>query len=375
VIVTVVRWIVTALVVAGTIAWTLSEFHLGLAGALVGLVLELTLVQAGLALGAVLFGLRITHVIIGLGAEVKSWTWTHQRVVLRAIPVLAAVGISGLKPGVRTRTVLNGAFAIVFSAAVAALTWLATGSAFGKGMALAATACFLLQLMPVEKAGHTSLGWYVFTLPKMTGRPLGELEARPRVVAGMDAYQRGDLDETERIYAELVEEHPELLTVVGLKVVSACAREKYLEALQTVIGLTGREDLSTRDLAFVMATTAGVAVLAVESGQFPPEVGLATARSMFDNAYQAGYPKHRANGTLAILALIEGDTATARQLAGYSAESSENAVGRADDLITIARAWMADGDNAKARELVAEAHELAGWSPRVAATRARLEIS
>ncbi len=67
-IVTIVRWVVTALVVAGTIAWTLSEFHLGLAGALVGLLVELTAAQAGLALGAVLFGLRITHVIIGLGA-------------------------------------------------------------------------------------------------------------------------------------------------------------------------------------------------------------------------------------------------------------------------------------------------------------------
>ncbi|WP_439661252.1 hypothetical protein ACSHWB_06990 [Lentzea sp. HUAS TT2] len=373
--VTVVRWSVTALVVAGTIAWTLSEFYLGLAGALIGLFVELAAVQAGLALGAVLFGLRITQVIIGVGSEVKSWTWPHRRVVLRAIPVLGTIAISGLKPGVRRRTVLNGVFAIVFCGAVAAVTWLATGSSFGKGMALAATGCFLLQLVPVEKAGHTSLGWYVFSLPKMTGRPLGELEARPRVLAGMDAYHRGDLDEAERLYAELVTDHPELLTVVGLKVVTSCARERYLEALQTVIGLTSRDDLSTRDLAFVMATTAGVAVLAVESGQFPAEVGLETARSMFGNAYEAGYPKPRANGTLAIMALVEGDTAKARQLAGYSAETSETAVGRADDLITIARAWMADGDNAKARELVAEAHELAGWSPRVAATRARLEIS
>jgi hypothetical protein len=370
-----VRWVVTALVVAGTIAWTLSEFYLGLAGALAGLLLELTAAQAGLALGAVLFGLRITHVIIGLGGELKSWTRTNRRIVLRTIPVLATVGISGLKPGVRRRTVLTGAFAVLFCAVIAAATWLATGAAFGKGMALAATACLLLQLVPIEKPGHTSLGWFVFTLPKVTGRPLDEMEARPRVLAGMDAYHRGDLDECEQIYADLVQDHPDLLTVVGLRIVTSCAREKYLEALQTVIGLSGRQDLTTRELAFVMATTAGVAVYAVESGQFPAEVGLGTVRSMLGNAYEAGYPKHRANGTLAIMALIEGETDKARQLAGYSAESSENAVGRADDLITIARAWMADGNNAKARELVAEAHELAGWNPRVAATRARLAVS
>ncbi|WP_434439622.1 hypothetical protein [Lentzea sp. E54] len=372
---TVVRWVVTALVVAATIAWTLPELHLGLAGALVGLLVELTAVQAGLALGAVLFGLRITHLIIGFGGELRSWTSAHRRIVLRRIPVLATVGITGLKPGVRTRTVLTGTFTVVFCAAIAAAAWLATGSAFGKGMALAATACLLLQLLPFQQPGHTSVGWFVFSLPRLTGRPLAEMEVRPRLLAGMDAYHRGDLDEAERIYEELARDHPDLLTIVGLKVVTSCARERYLDALRTVIGLNERYDLDTRELAFVMATAAGVAVLAVEAGQFPAEVGLETARSMFDNAYQAGYPKHRANGTLAIMALVEGDTAKARQLAGYSAESSENAQGRADDLITIARAWMADGNNAKARELASEAHELAGWSPRVAATRARLQIS
>ena len=371
----VVRWVVTALVVAGTIAWTLSDWYLGLVGALVGLLLELAAVQGGLALGAVLFGLRITHLIIGVGGELKSWTGTHRRIVLRTIPVLATVGITGLKPGVRRRTVLAGAFAIVLCTVVAAATWLATGAAFGKGLALAATACLLLQLVPIEKPGHTTLGWFVFGLPKLTGRPLAELEARPRVMAGMDAYERGDLDEADRVLAELERDHPDLLTVVGLRVVTECARERYLQALQTVLALNGRQDLGTRELAFVMATTAGVAVQAVEAGQFPEEVGLKTARNMLDSAYAAGYPKHRAHGTLAMMALIEGDTVKARQLAAWAAESSENAQARADELITIARAWMVDGNNAKAREFAAEAHELAGWSPRVAATRARLEIS
>lgn len=369
------RWVVTALVVAGTIAWTLSDFPLGLAGALIGLLLQLAAGQAGLALGAVLFGLRITHVIIGIGGELKSWTRTHQRIVLRTIPVLATIGITGLKPGVRRRTVLTGAFAITLSATVVAATWFTTGTAFGKGMALAATACLCLQLVPIERPGHTSLGWFVFALPKLTGRRLGELEARPRVLAGMDAYHRGDVDEAERIHGELVRDHPDLITVVGLEVVIKCAREKYLEALQTVLGLNGRDDIGQRELAFIMATTAGVTAQAVEAGQFPAEVGLETARNMLNNAYEAGYPRYRANGTLALMALLEGDTAKARQLAEWSAKSSENALGRADDLITIARAWMADGNNAKARELVAEAHELAGWSPRVAATRARLEIT
>lgn len=369
------RWALAALVVAATILWDPSGWYLGLAGTLVGLLVELTVVQAGLALGAVLFGLRITHVSIGVGSELKSWTTAHRRIVLRSIPLLASLGLTGLKPGVRRRTVLAGATGIVVTAAFVAATWLLTGSAFGKGMALACSALLVLQLVPVEKPGHTSLGWFVFSLPRLTGRPLGEMEARPQVLAGMDAYYQGDIATAERIYDELATAYPDLLTVVGLKVVTACAREKYLEALQTVVGLSGREDLSQRELAFVMATVAGVAAQAVESGQFPREIGLETARNMLENAYVAGYPKHRANGTLALIALIEGETADARKFGGWAAENSEQALGRADDLITVARAWMLDGDNAKARELVAEAHELAGWHPRVAATRARLDIS
>ncbi len=369
------RWALAALVVAGAIAWDPSAWYLGVAGAFAGLLVELTVVQAGLALGAVLFGLRITHVMIGLGSELKSWTTDQRRIVLRSIPVLASLSFTGLKPGVRRRTVLAGVTGIVVTALFVAATWLLTGTAFGKGMALASTVLLLLQLWPVEKPGHTSLGWFVFLLPKISGRPLDEMEARPLVLAGMDAYHRGDIETAERIHDELAAGYPDLLTVIGLKVVTACAREKYLDALQTVVGLSGRKDLSRRELAFVMATVAGVAAQAVESGQFPREIGLETAKNMLGNAYEAGYPKHRANGTLALIALIEGQNAEARKLAAWAAENSEQALGRADDLITIARAWMADGDNAKARELVAEAHRLAGWYPRVAATRARLDIS
>lgn len=369
------RWAAAALVVAATIAWDPTHAHFGLLGALVGLLLELTVVQAGLALGAVLFGLRIHHVTIGIGGEVKAWTTAQRRIVLRNIPVLMSLSFSGLKPRVRLRTVLAGVASIVVTAAFVAVAWLLAGPAFWTGVALAASACFVIQLVPIEKPTHTSLGWFVFRLPKVTGRPLGEMEARPQVLAGMDAYHRGDIDTAERIHEELAASHPDLLTVVGLKVVTTCAREKYLEALQVVIGLGGRKDLTQRELAFVMATTAGVAAQAVESGQFPQELGLQTAKNMLENAYEAGYPQHRSNGTLALIALIEGETDKARKLATWAAESSEQALGRADELITIARAYMADGDNAKAREFVAEAHELAGWYPRVAATRARLNVT
>lgn len=61
-------------------------------------------------------------------------------------------------------------------------------------------------------------------------------------------------------------------------------------------------------------------------------------------------------------------------LARLAAEGTDHGLSRADDLATLARAHMGGGDNRAARAVLAEAEALAAWWPRVAATRARLEI-
>ncbi|GLZ35380.1 hypothetical protein Lesp02_75670 [Lentzea sp. NBRC 105346] len=346
-----------------------------LAGALAGLLVELAAFQLGLFIGAVLFGLRVNHVIIGVGGVIKEWTSARRRVVLRSIPILTAVGITGERTPVRGRMVGAGIFSAVIATATAGTLWLTTGADVGKGLALGATATLLNELIPVRRPGNTSAGWYVFALPRLAGRELAELEAAPHVTRAIEAFNAGDLDTAGRIADELATTHPELVTVIGLKVTTMSVSGRHAEALGLITTLAGRDGLTPREIAFVMATTAGLAALAVESGQLPAEIGIATARSTLTGALEAGYPTYRAHGTLALIALLEGDTDTAIELGNRAAESSHQAVDRADDLTTVAKAHMAAGNNKKAREIMAEAHALAGWLPRVATTNARLSIS
>ncbi|HEV7907803.1 MAG TPA: hypothetical protein VGP03_06660, partial [Pseudonocardiaceae bacterium] len=83
----------------------------GLGGALAGLLLELAATQIGLLVGALAFGLHVTHVIIGVGGELRHWTSPARRVVLRNIPVLIQVGLAGKRAPVRLRLWLTGACA------------------------------------------------------------------------------------------------------------------------------------------------------------------------------------------------------------------------------------------------------------------------
>jgi hypothetical protein len=363
----------TVVVVAATLAWAPGIGSL--VGAFVGLLLVLAAFQVGLLLGAILFGLRVTHVIIGIGGELGQWTTTKRRIVLRNIPILATIGIAGERSPVRRRTVAAGASAAVVGVATAAATWLTTTTDFGKGLALAATATAIHELIPIRKAGGTTMGWFVFGLPKLKGRELAEMESTPRITKAKDAYHAGDLTTAEQIADELETEHPELLTVIGLRITTLAARARYAEALKLATSLTTRQDLSQREIAYIMATTAGLTALATEADQLPKELGIPTAKRTISGAIEIGYPKYRATGTLALIALLDGDADTAIQLGNQATESSEHVVGRADGLTTVAKAHMVAGNNAKARELVENAHELAGWHPRVAATRARLSIN
>jgi hypothetical protein len=346
----------------------------GLGGALAGLLLELAATQIGLLVGALAFGLHVTHVIIGVGGELRHWTSPARRVVLRNIPVLIQVGLAGKRAPVRLRLWLTGACSALTAFLSVGAAWSTTGAPFGRGLAVGATACLAHSLRPRRGSGATSLGWFLFGLPRLTGRPAAELAATPLVRRSTDALHAGDLDTAEKIAAQLVEQHPELITATGAQVAVLAARGRYAEALLQVSHLVGRKDLQQRDMALVMSTMAGLTATAVEAGQLPAEIGVPMARRSADGAMEIGYPSHRFNGTLALITLLEGDAVKAVELARYGCESSEQALDRVDDLVTLARAQMASGDNATARVTLAEAEELAPWWPRVAATRARLSI-
>ncbi|MFD1146711.1 tetratricopeptide repeat protein [Saccharothrix hoggarensis] len=368
----------TGLALVVLVVWQPSVATFG--GAAVGTWAVLALLQLGLLLGAVLFGVRVPLLVIGVGGEVRTWTRPHLRVVWRTVPLLFAVGLTSIREPVRRRLWLTALTAAVLSAGVVALAWLGAlawsddDRPFLRGFAVAGTAVLVNGLWPRRGAGVTSPGWFLFGLPRASGRTAAEFEATPLVNQVSDALQAGDLDRAEAVAEDLVSRHPTLLVAIGAHVAVLTLRTKYAEALHIVSRLVGRTDLDQRDMAFVLAQMAGSTANAVEGGQLPADVGLPAARRAVDGAMQFGYPRHRCVGTLAQLALLEDDHATAITLGTQAKHVSESGLDRADALATIARAQMAAGDNAAARETLAEAQELAGWMPRVAETSARLNI-
>jgi hypothetical protein len=337
--------------------------------------------QLGLLAGALVFRVRVSLVEIGVGGEVRTWTKPHLRVVWRTIPLLLSLGLTSVKAPVRRRLALTGLTSAVLTAALLAVVWLAAlvwsdaDRPFLRGAAVAGTAVLLNGLWPRRGAGTTSPGWFLFALPRLTGRTAAEYEATPLVNEVSDALETGDLDRAEAIADELVARHPTLLVAIGARTAVLTMRAKYGEALHAVSNLMGRTDLERRDMAFVLAAMASSTANAVEGGQLPADVGVPAAKRAADGAMRFGYPRYRCTGTLAQLALIEDDHAGALTLARQAKATSESALARADALATIARAQMAAGDNAAARVTLVEAQQLAGWMPRVAETTARLNIT
>ncbi len=379
----------TAVVVVVLAVWRPGVAVFG--GAAVGAWAVYALVSGGLLVGALLCGVRVSLVVVGVGGEVRTWTRPGRRVVWRTVPLVVAVGLTSVKAPVRWRlwgaavTAAVGVGAVVV-AAWGAADWGAGGwgwagssgepgwREFWLGFAVAGTAVVGNALWPRRVPGMTSIGWFLFALPRLAGRPLEEYEAMPLVTRVTDALAVGRLDEADAVSAELLERHPGLLVAAGARIATLTLRTRYAEALQLVTSMVGRRDLEPRDMAFVLAQMAGSTVNAVEAGLVPRDVGLPAAKRALEGAVQLGYPRYRCASALARVALLEGDHATALTLADQAGQTSEDGLDRADALATLARAQMAAGDNAAARATLVEAERLAGWLPRVVETGARLNI-
>lgn len=364
--------VLTGVVLVVLAVWRPSVAAFG--GAAVGAWAVLALVQVGLIAGALLCGVRVCLVVIGVGGEIRTWTRPGLRVVWRTVPLVVSAGVTSVKAPVRPRLWGAACTSALVAVAVVAAAWTALGTDFWRGFAVAGTAVVGNALWPRRVPGTTSIGWFLFRLPRLTGRVVEEYEATPLVNRVTDALAVGDLDRAEAVSDELLERHPSLLVALGARIAVLTLRARYGEALHLVSTLVGRGDLEPRDMAFVLAQMAGSTVNAVEGGQVPAEVGLPAAKRAVEGAVQLGYPRHRCSGTLAQVALLEDDHATALALANQARQTSEDGLDRADALATMARAQMAAGDNAAARATLVEARRLAAWMPRVAATTARLDI-
>jgi hypothetical protein len=368
---------VVAVVTVAAIEHSPAGIASGLVGALAGVLAGLAALHLGLLAGAVLLGVGVQHVIIGLGPRLAEWGTAARPIVLRAVPLFLSVAVAPGRAPVRLR--MWGAALLSLLAGVAATTVLAV-SAFRAGMAFVSGAAITCALtvahatIPRKTAGSTSTGWMLLRLPRLGARHVRQLEAAPLAGQAVDAAHAGDLVAAERLAARLAESYPDLRTALAARIVVLEARGRYAEAMVLAVKLASALDQDPHEAAVSFAALAGLACTTVEAGQLDSEVGLSTATTAIDNAEILGYPSHKLNGIRALLALLRGNLDRAISLARLAAGSGDDVLGRADDLATLARAHMAAGDNRTAREVLGEAEKLVPWWPRVAKTRSRLEV-
>jgi hypothetical protein len=376
-------WLATLVVVAAVVVveGTLGGVLAGLGGAVVGALAILAASQVGLLAAVPVARVRVQRIVVGIGPRLADWSTPSRSVVLRAIPVILAVGVRATKAPVRRRMWVSALCSAVAEVVVLVLAayWAtagpAGGSAFAHGFAIACVAELTHALLPHRSATATSTGWLLFRLPWVGADQVAELEAAPLVGEAIAAAHRGDLAAAERLAAQLRATYPDLRSSLAARVLVLEAQGRYAEAMILAVKLAGDARQEPDEAATSFAALAGLACATVEAGQLDPELGLSTASNALDNAATLGYPAYKLNGVRALHALLRGDVDQAIALAGRAAEAGDNLVVRADDLATLARAHMASGDNRAARAVLTEAEKLASWWPRVAGTRSRLEVS
>ena len=332
--------------------------------------------QVGLLAAVPLAGMRVQRIVVGIGPRLADWSTPNRTVVLRAIPVILAVGVRAAKAPVRRRMWCSALCSAVAELAVVVLAafWAAGGSAFAHGFAIACVAELTHALLPRRSATATSTGWLLFRLPWVGADQVAELEAAPLAGDAIAAAHRGDLATAERLAARLRDDLPGPALVArraGLRARGAgplrAGHDPRGQARRRRPPGAGRGGHS-------FAALAGLACDTVEAGQLDSELGLSTASNALDNAATLGYPGYKLNGVRALHALLRGEVDDAIALATRAADAGDNLLVRADDLATLARAHMASGDNRAARAVLTEAEKLASWWPRVAGTRTRLEV-
>jgi hypothetical protein len=311
----------------------------GVLWAAAGLLVTLAVVRIGLLVGAYLAGSRVHGVVVGVGPRVMEW----RNVVLRAFPVVLKVDFE--RRGMAVAAWVSGGAGVVVVAGSAFVSW---SAALGGVVALVHSAW----------AGRAVLD-----------RP----ETDPCVLQVFDLVQAGELDAAERLVGQLSVANPGQRTVRASRVLVLEARGRYAEALMLAIGMSS--DAEQQDAAAAMATVAGLTGAAVEAGQLTAEDGLPVAACALYEAIELGKPSYKLHGVRALIALQAGEPQLAVQLARLACKHNGGSLGRADNLATLARAYMAAGDNSAARRTLAKAERLVPWWPRVALTRSRLDLA
>src|SRR2546423_8515069 len=120
------------------IEWSPGGVLVGLAGAVLGVFLGLAGLQLGLLVGALLLGVQVGRVVIGLGPRLFEWGSPARPIVLRAVPLYLSVTVGPGRAPVRLRMWGAALCSAVLGMAAAVLITLAalTAGPFVHGLAI-----------------------------------------------------------------------------------------------------------------------------------------------------------------------------------------------------------------------------------------------
>lgn len=374
-------WLVAALcglLVIGLVeaAWSTgaSGFAVAASGGLAGVVALPVATQLGLIAGAVLFGLRLRHVVIGALRRIATVRLGRVTVTVRALPVVLSSEIGPWRRPVIVRCWLAGLLSAAAGVGLVVTAWALADGPFARGFAVAVTPFMAHKLFPRRVPLTTSTGWLLFGLPRMPEPRRTEFRAGASAARAHEALQAGDLDGAQAFVDDLAARHPELSTTVSCRVTMLEARGEFARAVALLLDHVSSAELAAREMSYALAGLAGLGFSAVEAGQLPAEDTVPVAGKALHDATALGFPAFELNGTFALRALLDGDAEEAARLAELGAEHATSTTSRADDLATLARAHMARHDNAAARDALARAEALASWWPRVRSVRELLHV-
>jgi hypothetical protein len=371
-------WTVLALasvIVVAALERAPAPVLVALPGLLAGALIGLAAMQLGVLAGGLALRPRMPRVVIGVGPRLRDWSSPGRTITLRAVPIMLSVTIGPGRSPVRPRVWGTYLVSTIFGLAVTATLIVDEAGPFWLGAAVGCAAAVVYVLLPRRDTAVTSTGWVLLHYLRLDPREAAEIDAAPLVAAVTKAVQAGDLPAARAACDALARIQPDGQSATMARVIVLEAHGQYAEALQLLLGMLTEPGLPQRDFALISAGLAGLAAAAVEAEQLEPELGLGWAERAITDAEQLAYPAYKLNGAKALVEVLRGNVSKAIALANTAIELGNDALGRADDLATLARAQMAAGDNVTARLTLGEAERIAAWWPRVARIRARLDVS
>lgn len=366
---------VASVIVVAALERAPAPILVALAGLLLGALIGLAVLQLGVLAGGLVLRPRMPRVVIGVGPRVRDWTSPGRSITLRAVPIMLSVTIGPGRAPVRPRIWGTYLISAIFGLATTTVLIIVQDGPLWLGTAVGCAAAVVLALLPRRDAAATSTGWVLLNYLRLEAREAAEIDAAPLVAAVTKAVQAGDLPAAQAACDALAQVQPDGQSLSMARVVVLEAHGQYAEAMQLVLGMLAEPNLPQRDFALITAGLAGLAAAAVEAGQLETELGLGWAERAITDAEQLAYPAYKLNGAKALVEVLRGNVSKAIALANAAIELGNDALGRADDLATLAQAQMAAGDNVTARLTLGEAERIAAWWPRVARIRARLDVS